>query len=225
MTASADDNLVELDESMFKAWTTAGADAEELDLSIEENKTFVNGTETFGCEVNYFRNVDGGNVIYGNGNVIWQWYADLTKVKKMYFTGEKGLAFRLLYNRQPAQDGDTDNHGHQCPETVVTIGDDGSAVFDVEQFMQNNSLEYFHVNCMKIQWGAQAMKFKKVMLEGDIQGSGKVYTPLDGMTGNFNQPWFTDKPPDIAERQGASHFPNRKCYRQGKWCCAGTYVC
>ena len=185
MTASADDNLVELDESMFKAWTTAGADAEELDLSIEENKTFVNGTETFGCEVNYFRNVDGGNVIYGNGNVIWQWYADLTKVKKMYFTGEKGLAFRLLYNRQPAQDGDTDNHGHQCPETVVTIGDDGSAVFDVEQFMQNNSLEYFHVNCMKIQWGAQAMKFKKVMLEGDIQGSGKVYTPLDGMTGSF----------------------------------------
>ncbi|MBQ3804618.1 MAG: hypothetical protein II844_02270 [Prevotella sp.] len=185
MTASADDNLVELDESMFKAWTTAGADAEELDLSIEENKTFVNGTETFGCEVNYFRNVDGGNVIYGNGNVIWQWYADLSKVKKMYFTGEKGLAFRLLYNRQPAQDGDTDNHGHQCPETVVTIGDDGTAVFDVEQFKQNNSLEYFHVNCMKIQWGAQAMKFKKVMLEGDIQGSGKVYTPLDGMTGSF----------------------------------------
>ena len=185
MTASADDNLVELDESMFKAWTTAGADAEELDLSIEENKTFVNGTETFGCEVNYFRNVDGGNVIYGNGNVIWQWYADLTKVKKMYFTGEKGLAFRLLYNRQPAQEGDTDNHGHQCPETVVTIGDDGTAVFDVEQFMQNNNLEYFHVNCLKIQWGAQAMKFKKVMLEGDIQGSGKVYTPLDGMTGSF----------------------------------------
>ena len=29
------------------------------------------------------------------------------------------------------------------------------------------------------------MKFKKVMLEGDIQGSGKVYTPLDGMTGSF----------------------------------------
>jgi hypothetical protein len=174
------DGRVELEAEMFHCWTTDGADAE----IIEEPEPFTGG-ETFGCEVNYFKNVDGGNVIYGNGNVIWQWYADLTGTKKMYFTGEKGISFRVLYNRQPPMEGDTDNHGHACPEKVVTIGDDGTAVLDVEAFMAENSLTYFHVNCIKIGWGASSLRFGNVELEGSIQGSGKVYDPLDDITAGF----------------------------------------
>ena len=132
MTASAQSDLVELDETMFKAWDGAGADATELDLSDEDNRTFSDGS-TFGCEVGYFKNVDGGNVVYGNGNVIYTWYADLTGTKKMYFYGQKGITIRVLYNRQAPEEGDTDAHGHACPEKQVSIGDDGVAVLDVEE--------------------------------------------------------------------------------------------
>lgn len=176
----SDNGRVELESEMFHAWTTADADAE-----IIENPEPFSGGETFGCEVGYFKNVDGGAVIYGNGNVIWQWYADLTGTKKMYFTGEKGISFRILYNRLPPQDGDTDAHGHACPEKTVSIGDDGTAVFDVEAFMAENSLTFFHVNCIKIGWGASSLRFGNVELEGSIQGSGKIYDPLDDITAGF----------------------------------------
>ncbi len=180
MTASAQSELVELDETMFKAWDGAGADATELDLSDEDNRTFSDGS-TFGCEVGYFKNVDGGNVVYGNGNVIYTWYADLTGTKKMYFYGQKGITIRVLYNRQAPEEGDSDAHGHACPEKQVTIGDDGVAVLDVEEL----GVEYFHINCLKINWGAQALKFKRVMLEGTVPASGKTYSPLDGMKATF----------------------------------------
>ena len=180
MTASAQSDLVELDETMFKAWDGAGADATELDLSDEDNRTFSDGS-TFGCEVGYFKNVDGGNVVYGNGNVIYTWYADLTGTKKMYFYGQKGITIRVLYNRQAPGEGDSDPHGHACPEKQVSIGDDGVAVLDVEEL----GVEYFHINCLKINWGAKALKFKRVMLEGSVPASGKTYSPLDGMKATF----------------------------------------
>ena len=178
----SDDGRVELEAEMFKAWTTAGADA--VEITEEEGRDWESG-EKFGCEVGYFKNVDGGAVIYGNGNVIWQWYADLTGTKKMYFTGEKGISFRVLYNRMPPEEGDSDPHGHAVPEKVVTIGDDGTAVLDVEALMQENNLEFFHVNCIKIGWGASSLRFGNVELEGTIKGSGKIYDPLDDITAGF----------------------------------------
>ena len=174
------DGRVELEAEMFHCWTTAGEDAE-----IIENPEPFTGGETFGCEVGYFKNVDGGAVIYGNGNVIWQWYADLTGTKKMYFTGEKGISFRILYNRLPPEEGDSDPHGHPVSEKVVSIGDDGTAVFDLEAFMAENNLSFFHVNCIKIGWGASSLRFGNVELEGSIQGSGKIYDPLDDITAGF----------------------------------------
>ena len=172
----SDDGRVELEASMFKAWTTAGTDAEEM----TENLDWESG-ETFGCEVGFFKNVSGGEVVYGNTNVIWQWYADLTGTKKMYFSGEKGLTLRVLYNRQAPEEGDTDPHGHAVPEKQITIGEDGTAVLDVEEL----GVEYFHINCVKVGWGASSLKFNSIEIEGSVQGSGTIHDPLDDVKAGF----------------------------------------
>lgn len=174
----SDNGRVELEAEMFKAWTTAGTDA--VEITEEEGRNWDSGEE-FGCEVGYFKNVSGGEVIYGNTHVIWQWYADLTGTKKMHFTGEKGLTFRVLYNRQAPEEGDSDPHGHPVPEQRVTIGNDGTAELDVEAL----ELEYFHVNCIKVGWGASSLRFGSVELEGSVKGSGKIYDPADEITAGF----------------------------------------
>jgi hypothetical protein len=191
MTASAEDNLVELDETMFKAWNSAGAVTAENQLAPENPEEDPNiyydnhdgSSPAFGWEKNYFKNVSGGDVVYGSALVIWQWYADLTGTKKMYFYGEKGITIRVLYNRPEWYEGCSDTHGGTVNEKKVSIGDDGVGVLDVEAL----NLEYFHVNCLKIDWGANGQMFKKVMLEGSVQGSGIVYDPLEGMKAGFQR--------------------------------------
>lgn len=172
----SDNGRVELEAGMFKCWTDAGPDAEE----VLEDCDWASG-EKFGCDVNFYRNVSGGDVAYGSTHVIYLWYADLTGTKKMYFTGEKGLTLRVLYNRQAPEEGDTDVHGHAVPETQVTIGDDGTAVLDVEAL----GLEYFHVNCIKVAWGASALKLVNIEIEGSVQGSGKINDPMDNVAAAF----------------------------------------
>ena len=172
----SDDGRVELEADMFHAWTTGGADAE----IVEDPEPWVGGEE-FGCELNYFCGLGDGNVCYGNTHVIWQWYADLTGVKKMHFYGEKGLIMRVIYNRKPYEEGMSDSHGGDYTQQLVTIGDDGTAVLDIEAL----NLEYFHLNCIKVQWGTSGY-FKYVEIEGgDIKGSGKIYDPMDDVTAGF----------------------------------------
>ena len=172
----SDDGRVELEAEMFHAWTSHGPDAE----IIEDPEPWSDGA-TFGCGLGYFQNLDAGGVCYGNGNVIWQWYADLTGTKKMHFYGEKGLQMRVLYNRAPYEEGGSDVHGGSYGEKVVTIGDDGTAELDIEAL----NLEYFHLHCLKVQWGTHGY-FKCVEIEGgDIKGSGKIYDPMDDVTAGF----------------------------------------
>ena len=171
----SDDGRVELEAEMFHAWTSHAADAE----IIEDPEPWSDGA-TFGCGLGYFQNLDAGGVCYGNGNVIWQWYADLTGTKKMHFYGEKGLTMRVLYNREPYEEGGSDVHGGSYGEKVVTIGDDGTAELDIEAL----NLEYFHLHCLKVQWGTHGY-FKNVEIEGPIQGSGKIYDPMDEVSAGF----------------------------------------
>ena len=171
----SDDGRVELEAEMFHAWTTDGLDAE----IIEEPEPWSDGA-TFGCEVNFFKNLDAGGVCYGNTSVIWQWYADLTGTKKMHFYGEPGLTLRVLCNRPPMPEGGSDVHGGQTVENQVTIGSDGTATLDIEAL----NLPYFHLNCIKVNWGTHGY-FKNVEIEGPIQGSGKIYDPMDDVKAGF----------------------------------------
>ena len=147
----------ELDKSMFKAWDGYGANAKE----VAEPEAIDDGAATFNCEVNLYKQLNGGNVVYGNTNVYYLWYADLTGSKKLYVDGTAGLQLRILLNR-PEPDGD-DAHGGQTTELNVTLDSEGKGEVDL------SALEYVHLNCIKLGWGSPAGVVNALEVEGTVR--------------------------------------------------------
>lgn len=148
----------ELDKSMFKAWT----DHQPGATVVENPEAIDNGAAVFDCESNFFKSLSGGNVVFGNTNVYYLWYADLTGTKTMFFKGTAGVQLRVLLNRpEPVEGGDA--HGGTTVEKNVTIGEDGTATLDV------SDLEYVHLNCIKLGWGSAAGIIKSIEIEGTVK--------------------------------------------------------
>ena len=148
----------ELDKSMFKAWDgyLPGANV------VEEPEAIDNGAATFNCENNLFKELDGGKVLFGNTNVYYLWYADLTGTKTISFKGTKGVQLRVLLNRpEPVEGGDA--HGGTTVERTVTLDDNGSATLDV------SDLEYVHLNCIKLGWSSAKGIIKEMVIEGTVK--------------------------------------------------------
>ena len=147
----------ELDKSMFKAWTDHQPGASVVD----EPAAIDDGQATFNCETNFFKQLEGGNVVFGNNNVYYLWYADLTGTQKITFTGTAGLTLRVLMNRsEPVEGGDA--HGGSYVERKVTIGENGEATLDV------SDLDYVHLNCIKVDWGGSGI-VKSIVLTGTVK--------------------------------------------------------
>jgi hypothetical protein len=159
----------ELDNSMFKAWTSADADAVEVTnpqpIDVSDNNP--SGT-AFACDNNFFMALDTWKGIWGSSAAYYLWYADLTGTQKMYFKGTPGLKFWIQFNRQaplaPDADG-YDPHGSSMSQTELTIGEDGTVSYDV------SSLPYVHLNCIKTKTdvGVTGGQLKSVILEGTIK--------------------------------------------------------
>ena len=147
----------ELDKSMFKAWDGYGADAKE----VADPEPIDDGAAAFGCEVNLYKQLNGGAVVYGNTNVYYLWYANLTGSKKMYIDGTAGLMLRILLNRPEPDGGDA--HGGQTTELNVTLDADGKGEVDL------SSLEYVHLNCVKLGWSSPAGVVNSIEVEGSVR--------------------------------------------------------
>lgn len=147
----------ELDKSMFKAWDGYGADAKE----VADPEPIDDGAAAFGCEVNLYKQLNGGAVVYGNTNVYYLWYANLTGSKKMYIDGTAGLMLRILLNRPEPDGGDA--HGGQTTELNVTLDNDGKGEVDL------SSLEYVHLNCVKLGWSSPAGVVNSIEVEGSVR--------------------------------------------------------
>lgn len=170
----------ELDKSMFKAWTDHQPGASVVD----EPAAIDDGQATFNCETNFFKQLEGGNVVFGNTNVYYLWYADLTGTQKITFTGTAGLTLRVLMNRpEPVEGGDV--HGGATVEKQVTIGENGEATLDVSE------LEYVHLNCIKVNWGGSGI-VKSIVLTGTVK-------PVTGILSMINN--------GDAEGDDVSSFP------------------
>lgn len=150
----------ELDKSMFKAWDGYLAGANEV-----EAEPIDDGAATFNCENNLYKQLEGGNVVFGNTNVYYLWYADLTGTKTFYAEGTPGLQLRVLMNRpEPIEPGSEgyDAHGGATLQRMLVIGDDGKGSIDV------SDLEYVHVNCIKVNWGGSGI-VKNFYMEGTVR--------------------------------------------------------
>ena len=161
----------ELDKSMFKAWTDYKSGASV----VEEPEAIDDGQATFNCENNLYKQLEGGNVVFGNTNVYYLWYADLTGTKTFYAEGTPGLQLRILLNRpEPIEPGTEgyDAHGGSTLQRMLVIGDDGKGSIDV------SDLEYVHLNCIKVNWGGSGI-VKNFYMEGTVK-------PVTGLLSMIN---------------------------------------
>lgn len=149
----------EVDASMFKAWTSPEPGATE----VAEPEAIDDGAAEFGCESNLYREISAGGVVFGNTNVYYLWYADLTGSKQMIINGTKGVQLRVLLNRPAPEEGGTDAHGGQTVEKNVTIADNGEAVLDL------TDLDYVHLNCIKLGWGSPAGVINSIEVIGTVK--------------------------------------------------------
>ena len=191
----------ELDKSMFKAWDGYGADAKE----VAEPEAIDDGAATFGCEMNLYKSLAAGNVVFGNTNVYYLWYADLTGTKTIYAEGTPGMQLRILMNR-PEPDMAAENpdaHGGATVERMLTIGDDGKGSIDV------SDLAFVHLNCVKLGWGSPAGVVKAFLIEGTVKPVTGILsminngdaegTDLSSFPVSFDGPHNGDSAPDKPE--------------------------
>ena len=148
----------ELDKSMFKAWDGYGANAKEV-----ADPAAIDDGATFGCESNLYRELSAGSVVYGNTNVYYLWYADITGTKKIMIQGTAGLQLRILLNRPAPEEGGSDAHGGTTTELNVTLDENGKGEVDVTE------LEYVHLNCIKLGWGSPAGVVNSLEILGTVR--------------------------------------------------------
>jgi len=199
-----------LDKSMFKAWDGFGADAKE----VAEPEAIDEGQNAFGCETNFYKELGGGSVVYGNTNVYYLWYANLTGTKTIYFKGTDGVQLRILLNRPEPDGGDA--HGGTTVERNVTIAN-GVATLDV------SDLEFVHLNCIKTGWGSA----KGVVYSVEIEGTVEPVVGIKSMINNgdaegddlasfpvsYDGPNNGDSAPDKPEIVAGEGVDGSKCFK------------
>lgn len=145
ISVNAASQFVDLDVKSFRAWDGFGADAKPVAPQSYEGKE--GAVQNFACDFNLGVQLNEGGVVFGNTNVYYLWYANLTGTRKVYFEGSADTRLRVIMNRvNPTEGGDP--NGGSLVEKQVTIGADGKAEVDV------SDLEYVHLNSVKIAWGS-----------------------------------------------------------------------
>ena len=176
---------ITLEKEMFKAWDGYGADAQSVEPTsyIGKGDAEVN----FNCDFNLYTTLGQGAVVYGNTNVYYKWYANLTGTKTMYFEGTPGKTLRVLFNRVEPVAGSDDPNGGANEQIYVTIGDDGKASLDLSAY------EFIHLNCIKTNWGVENCTITKIEIEGTVK-------PVTGWVDIINNG-------DVEDGEDLSSFP------------------
>ena len=163
----------ELDKSMFKAWDSNQPGANEVANPENEPKE----NNPFECAFNLYKTVEQGGIIYGNGNVYYLWYADLTGTRKMYVKGTPGMTIRLMLNREvPTATSDAD--GGDYVELRKDIPESGEVEFDFTT--EEKLAQYIHLNAIKVPYGAKG----GVVTAIEIVGTVKPVTGILSMINN-----------------------------------------
>ena len=151
----------ELTKSMFQTWDSSAADATSTGATPWWSATDA-GTET-----------SAGGVIFGNSNVNYLEYADLTEYSKMIIYGS-GSSLRVMFNR--LTDGGATTEVNPVPSQSGTEVD-------------LTSYEFTHLNCIKVGWGGTATVDKielisktpsdiSYILKGEVVGSESLTAAL-----------------------------------------------
>lgn len=145
--------VVDLTQSDFKTW------------SAPVGGTPQPGTPNFENHVGDGASHAGGTTIYGDKNVYYLNYADLTGYDKLRIKATPGAALRVLLNR-------IEDNG-ATTEVNPTVGEDGWAIVDLSGY------EYVHLNALKIGWNGIDVQVDVLGVTRDgvdyyIFGSGEI---------------------------------------------------
>ena len=134
-------------------------------------------------EIHVGEKLAAAELIYGDANVIYIHYADVTKYDQLLIEGTPGMELRVLLNRLEVGNGGGDDHGGSFTELNPVIGDDGKAIVDLPD------LEFVHLNAIKTGWGSP---------EGVIDGlylvKGKIEQPVTITANNLTMVYGDDIP-------------------------------
>lgn len=123
---ATDPHVTMVTSDMFQKWSGADADATVAEKAYPSN--LVGQTASSGATV------------YGDGNVYYLNYANLTGYDKLVIKGTPGMRMRVLLNRM------TD--GGALTEVAETISEDGLLEVDLTAY------DFAHLNAIKVNWGS-----------------------------------------------------------------------
>ena len=125
-------------KDMYFQWDWVDADA---------NQT---GSAANACELNLNNELGGGGLLYGNGSVLWNLYADITGATELIFEGTPGVELGVRMNRLEVGNGSEDPNGGTLTQVNVTIDENGLGKLDLSDY------DYVHINAIKRGWGGVA---------------------------------------------------------------------
>lgn len=149
----------ELTKDMFFTWTSAGADAEHAE---DQSKTW--------CD--YVLNQSTG-MPYGNGNVDWMQYADISAYEHLVVTATAGTP-RFFLNRKTANGQapndaiDTNNGDHFAAYVQKVDNGDGSFNFILDIAKIVSEQGFAHLNVIKGGNWADTTVTKMLLVNGEI---------------------------------------------------------
>lgn len=138
---ATDPHYTNLTSSMFHNWTTADADAEQTSSAVYPSYELGNSLAQ-------------GATIYGDGNVYYLNYADITDYDKLVVKGTAGTSLRVLLNRL------TD--GGATTEVNPTFDSNGSLEVDLSTY--KTSPGYVHLNAIKRPWDGSTATITSIQL-------------------------------------------------------------
>ena len=150
-------DMLNLTQADFKQWTSPDADAEPT--SATPYFFMYLGME-----------IEASGLVYGNPNVYYLEYADITGTEYLKIKGTPGMALRVQFNRE------TD--GGATVELNPVIGNDGVALVDLSGY------EYVHLNAIKLGWSSSsgvidAIGIIKGGVDYYIAGAGDMVTSAE----------------------------------------------
>lgn len=139
------DGTYDLNLGMFHVWNGCSATSTVLP------------DDAFG-EIHLGEVIGGWSLIYGNVDVWYNRYADITGYDKLVINGTPGMTLRILINRMEIGNGESDEHGGSFTLLTPVIEENGTAVLDL------TSYPYVHLNAIKTKEDSPQGRVKSLML-------------------------------------------------------------
>ena len=134
-------------------------------------------------EIHVGESLGAGSMVYGDGNVFYTHYADVTMYDQLLIEGTPGMELRVLLNRLEVGYGGGDDHGGSWTELNPVIGDDGKAIVDFPDY------EFVHLNAIKTGWGSP-----EGIIEGLYLVKGKIEKPVTITANDLTMVYGDDMP-------------------------------